>query len=64
MKPLLKKVKRWKCLFDYLGIKATNDLWSKDERKNIDLIGLLFNISYLKEVDYKYLKNVSYRHGW
>jgi chromosome segregation ATPase len=53
-----KKGQAMEMLFDYLGIKATNDLWSKDERKNIDLIGLLFNISYLKEVDYKYLRTL------
>jgi len=53
---LTKKGQAIEVLYSYLGIKELNDRWAKDDRKNIDLIDLLFNIDYLKTIDYKYLR--------
>lgn len=44
-------------LYEYLGIKNVVDVWGKStELKNIDMIALLFNINYIKNIDYKYLR--------
>lgn len=43
-------------LYNYLGIKELTDRWAKDDKSNIDLIDLLFNVNYVKHVDYKWLR--------
>ena len=53
---LTKKGQAYEVLYHYLGIKELADKWSKDERSNIDLIDLLFNVNYIKKVDYKWLR--------
>ena len=53
----LNKGQALEILYEYLGVKVLTDTWSKNtELKNIELIGLLFNINYLKSIDYKYLR--------
>ena len=53
---LTKKGQALDVLYHYLGIKELADKWSKDEKSNIDLIDLLFNVNYIKKVDYKWLR--------